>query len=251
MVDGNLAGEERLAWLTEQLQQRGSLTITAAAEELGVSEMTVRRDLVELEERGTARRVRGGALPVGPRTFAERHQTRARAKGQIAAKLVALVPPSGIVAFDASSTVMRLTQTFAGERDLTVVTNGPDTFAALQGRPGITPILTGGQLELRTGSLVGPIACRSAAQLTVRRFITSAAALAPEVGATETTLDEAEIKRVMAAGADEVVLAVDSSKLDQRAVAVGLDWDRIDVLVTELDPDDPRLTPYRTLTTLL
>ena len=49
----------------------------------------------------------------------------------------------------------------------------------------------------------------------------------------------------MAAGADHVVLAVDASKLGGRAVAVGLEWERVDLLVTELDPADARLDPYR------
>jgi DeoR family fructose operon transcriptional repressor len=57
--------------------------------------MTIRRDLIELEERGVARRVRGGALALGPHTFAERRQSRSRAKAQIAAKLRPFIPVTG------------------------------------------------------------------------------------------------------------------------------------------------------------
>jgi DeoR family fructose operon transcriptional repressor len=142
---------------------------------------------------------------------------------------------------------MRLAGSIDGARDLTVMTNGPDTFSLLQGRPGIVPISTGGRLDPATGSLNGPIACRSAQQLTVDRFITSAAGLDARTGAAEATLEEAEVKRAFAAGADEVVLAVDTSKLEHRAVAVALAWDEIDLLVTELDPADGRLDPYRDL----
>jgi DeoR family fructose operon transcriptional repressor len=246
-MQGNLATEERLRWLTERLKGDGALTIAEAAGALGVSEMTIRRDLAELEERGTARRVRGGAVAIGPRPFAERHRTHARAKAQIAAKLARFIPAEGAVAFDASSTVMRLASSLEGARDLTVLTNGPDTFAALQDRAGLTPLLTGGRLDPATGSLVGPIACRSAAQLTVRCFVCSAAAVGRDDGATEATLDEAEVKRALARGASEVVLAVDASKLERRAVAVALEWDEIDVLVTELDRRDKRLEPFRSL----
>jgi DeoR family fructose operon transcriptional repressor len=120
---------------------------------------------------------------------------------------------------------MRLASSLPGAQDLTIVTNGPDTFNALQGRAGLTPILTGGRLDPATGSLVGPIACRSAAQFTVERFITSAAAIDAQTGATEATLDEADVKRALAAGAGEVVLATDASKLEQHAVALALEWD--------------------------
>ena len=132
-----------------------------------------------------------------------------------------------------------------------MLTNGPDTFAALQGRPGVTPLLTGGALEARTGSLVGPLACRAAAQLALRGLHRLGRRRRPGLGALEAALDEAEVKRALASAAEEVVVAVDASKLDSRALAVGLDWDRIDLLVTELDPADDRLDPYRHLTRIL
>jgi DeoR family transcriptional regulator, fructose operon transcriptional repressor len=251
IVQGTLAAEERLRWLAERLVAQGAVTIPEAAGALGVSEMTIRRDLAELEERGTARRVRGGARAIGPQSFAERRHTATRAKSRIAAKLAGLVPAEGAVAFDASSTVMRLAGGLGRARDLTVLTNGPDTFDALQGLPGITAVLTGGRREERTGSLVGPLACRAAAQLTVHTFFASATAIDARAGALEATLDEAEVKRSIAAGADQVVLAVDSSKLGGRALAVGLEWDDVDVLVTELDPKNDRLDHYRKLARLL
>lgn len=246
----NLVAEARLQHLAERLATSGSITIGEAAIELNVSEMTIRRDLVELEERGLARRVRGGALPLGPQTFAERKQSRSRAKGQIAAKLARLIPTTGMIAFDASSTVMRAAAALSGARDLTVLTNGPDTFQALQGRAGVTPLLTGGVLEPRTGSLVGALAGWTARQLATSRFITSCAALDAVVGATELVLEEAEVKRAIADGAAEIVLAIDSSKLERRATVVCLDWTAIDLLVTELDPADSRLDPYRGFVTL-
>jgi DeoR family fructose operon transcriptional repressor len=251
ILQGTLASEERLGWLRAQLQADGSVTIAAAAAALGVSEMTIRRDLAELEDRGTARRVRGGATAIGPQSFAARRHIAARAKSRIAGKLARLVPHTGAVAFDASSTIMRLATAVTAARDLTVITNGPDTFAALQGIPGITGLLTGGRLEPRTGSLVGPLACRSAAQLTVQTFFASAAAIDPRTGALETTLDEAEVKRVITDNAGTVVLAVDSSKLGGHAVALGIDWERVDALVTDLDAGDARLEPYRDLAEVL
>jgi DeoR/GlpR family transcriptional regulator of sugar metabolism len=45
-----------------------------------------------------------------------------------------------------------------------------------------------------------------------------------------------------------VILAADASKLGRRAVALGLEWEQVSLLVTELDPSDPRLEPYRALT---
>jgi len=251
MVQGTLASEARHRWIAERLAAAGEVTIADAAAELGVSEMTIRRDLAELEHRGAARRVRGGAQAAGPQTFAARRHSAGRAKARIASKLAAFVPATGVVAFDASSTVMRLAAELAGARGLTILTNGPDTFNALQGMPGITPLLTGGQLDMRTGSLVGPLAGRSASQLTLQAFFASAAATDPRFGSLEETLDDADAKRSIAARAERVILAVDASKLGSRAAAVGLQWDQIDTLVTDLDPTHQALEPYRSLVNII
>jgi len=250
-LQGSLAGEERLRWLSERLDQEGSVAIYEAAATLGVSEMTIRRDLAELEDRGTARRVRGGAKAVGPQPFAERRASMTRAKGRIAGKLAALIPSTGAVTFDASSTIMRFATSLRDARDLSILTNGPDTFDALRDQAGVTPLLTGGRLEARTGSLVGPLACWTVAQFAAQCFISSAAALDPVAGALEASIEEADVKRAMASRAERVVLAADSSKLGRRALAVGLEWDRIDLLVTELRPDDARLAPYRDVVEIL
>ncbi len=250
-VSGNLATEGRLLWIRQHLDEHGQIRIASAATELDVSEMTIRRDLQELEAQGVARRVRGGAVAVGPMAFADRHKSRARAKAKIAAKLIDLVPANGAIGIDASSTLLRLATAIDSRRDLIVLTNGWETFHALQGKAGVTPMLTGGELDARTGSLVGPIAYRAAGSLLMSRLFISAAAVDVEFGPSEPCLEEAEVKRALSGVAGEVVLAVDSTKLAGRSVARSMAWEDIDLLVTELDPDDARLDDYRGLAELL
>jgi DeoR family fructose operon transcriptional repressor len=249
-VSGNLATEERLAWVRARLEEHGRVRIAEAARELGVSEMTVRRDLQELESLGYARRVRGGAVSIAPLSAAEtRNQVRTFTR--IATKAAALVPDVGAVGLDGSAAGCRLAAGLEMARDLIVVTNGLDTFQVLHDRPGITPLLTGGRLDVRTGSLVGPLAVASAGQVLLRLLVISASAIDPELGPSEPSMEEAEVKRAMAAVADTVVLAVDSSVLGGRAMAVSVPWERIDTLVTELDPADARLDPFRDKVALL
>jgi DeoR family fructose operon transcriptional repressor len=242
---GNLAGEERLEWLRERLESDGTVQLRDAATELGVSEMTIRRDLQELEGLGVVRRVRGGAVATGPATIGERRRQHARAKARVATKLMAFVPTTGAIALDASSTMLRLASAIEGAQDLTVVTNGLEAFDALQGKAGVHPVLTGGAHDARTGSLVGPVATRVAGSIHVDTFFLSAAGVTVE-GASESTLDEAQVKLAFAATARSVVLGVDGSKLDQRSLAAGLEWAQVDTLVTDLDPGSPRLRAYST-----
>lgn len=248
---GNLDTSERLKWLRARLEGEGTVRLAAAAAELDVSEMTIRRDLRELESLGLARRVRGGAVAVGPVAFRERHRHRAQAKGRIAAKLAPMVPSTGAIGLDASSTLLRLASSLHGGRGLIVLTSGPETFHALQDKPGLRAILTGGELDPRSGTLTGPVACRTASSLLLSRLFVSAEAVHAGLGTSEATMEEVEVKQAMASVAAEIVLAVDSSKLDNRSVALGFGWNRIAAMVTELDPADGRLDAYRELVELV
>ena len=146
---------------------------------------------------------------------------------------------------------MRFAAGLREARDLSVLTNGPDTFDALRDRTGVTPLLTGGRLEPRTGSLVGPLACWTVAQFAAQYFVTSAAALDPVSRRARGQHRGSRREARDGERAEHVVLAADSSKLGRRALAVGLEWDRVDLLVTELRPDDARLAPYRDVVEIL
>lgn len=250
-VTGTFGTEERLAWLRVRLASEGRVRNSEVAAALGVSEMTVRRDLQELEGMHHARRVRGGAIAVEPDPLAGRQASRARAKGRLASKLLPLVPTSGAVGVDSSSTLLRLAAIIDGDRDIQVVTNGLDTFHALQGKPGVVANLVGGRLDTATGSLVGPAACRGSRDLLLTRTFISAIGVDPGNGSTDTSIDEAEVKRAMCDVSSEIVVAVDSTKLDRQGVVRTVEWARVTTLVTELDPTDRRLDRYRKLVEIL
>jgi DeoR family fructose operon transcriptional repressor len=241
----NVDALDRIETIRDRLQRDGRVRIADLATDLGVSEMTIRRDLDLLTDQGAARRIRGGAVATGPQEFTTRSREHPRAKAAIGEKLVALVPHLGAIAVDASSTLQRLAARLGVACDLTVVTNGPETFGALQEHTGVTALLTGGELDRRTGSLVGPLAVRAAREVLVSRLFVSAAALDPLLGSSEATLADAEVKLAFALTAAETVLAVDSSKLDSRAPARTFAVEDVAFLVTELDPQDARLDPYR------
>jgi DeoR family fructose operon transcriptional repressor len=243
----NVDSIDRVEQIRARVDAEGRVRVGDLAADLDVSEMTIRRDLDLLAERGLVRRVRGGAMALGPQLFADRFRQQTRAKDRIAAKLAVLVGETGAIGIDASTTLQRLARSLDGGRDLTVVTNGPEVFAALQERPGVTALLTGGQLDGRTGSLVGPMAARAARDVALRTLFVSAAGIDPS-GTTEVTLEEADVKLALAESSTEIVVAVDHTKLGRRGSARCLPVERIDALVTDLDPKDRRLDPYRGLT---
>lgn len=233
--------------LLEILERDGVIRLEPAAAELDVSVMTVRRDLQDLDSEGLVRRVRGGAVAtVLPQAFGDRAATRSAAKSAIARKASALLPSEGGVAFDASTTAGALIA-LIDATDLVVATNSIDNTAVARRRPGVRAILVGGELESRTGSLIGPVSELVARSMYYSRFFCSASAIDPEFGSSEVTLDEANVKSAFAMNAGETVLLADVSKLGHRVLARALTWNQIDILVTDLDPHDERLDPYRQL----
>lgn len=244
MSIGSLGAEVRRTRIRELLETGGSLDLTTAADELGVSEMTIRRDLAELERQGLVRRVRGGALAVEPERFERRAARNSTAKQRIATKLAPLVPAKGFVGLDSSSTIHRLVAELDPADATTVLATGLETFQALRAR-GVRALLSGGELEESTGAFVGPLVVRTIGDLHFARTFLSASGLDPQRGASESTLASAEVKRAFRRASSSVVVAADASKLATPSAAVALALADIDLLVTDLDTTDPRLDPYR------
>jgi len=249
-VGSTLDVERRRRGLAAQLRETGLVRIGDAAAEWVVHPMTIRRDLRSLEEEGVARLVRGGAVFAGPTGFARRQAQARSAKRLIAEKAQALVPRGAAIGVDASTTALQLVEQVQAD-DLLVVTYGLEAFQALQDRSGARVYLTGGERDRRTGSLVGPLALRALQGFALSRCFLSTTAVSPDLGCTEPTAEEVEVKRAMAAVSSSVVLVADSSKLDRRATVRSLGLGQVDVLVTELDPRDERLDPYRDLVELV
>lgn len=245
-TSGTLRAEERRTAILSVLKRDGSVQLDELAATLAVSPMTVRRDFDDMAAEGLLRRVRGGAVATsGPQPFGERRLVRSRAKRIIAAKAAGLVPDTGAVAFDASSTSGTIAGAVAERAGLTIATNSFDNFAVLRSVPGVTPVLIGGEAEAATGSFVGMIACEGAASMLYQRFFASATAVDSTHGSSEVSLAESQVKRAFAGRSREVVLCVDSSKLGHQSVALGFSFEEIGIMITELDPADPQLQPYR------
>lgn len=245
-VMGSIDAERRRAELVHLAQGDGGVSIERAAGLLGVSAMTIRRDLADLEVEGLIRRVRGGAVAAPePRSYGDRLVTREGAKRIIAQKALALVPQQGAISLDASTTTNAIATRLVARAGLVVSTNSTETFDVLGAIPGVEAHLTGGRREPETGSLVGPVANLGARAVQSECFVTSAASVNAEAGSSEVSLAEAEVKRHFAASARRTLLCVDSSKLGQWSMGSALTLEEVSVLVTELDPTDARLDAYR------
>ena len=244
-ITGSVVTENRRNKILHALRTDGAVDLKEIAEKLSVHAMTIRRDLEFLEKEGLARRVRGGAVFVGPQDFRTRHGRELAAKRRIATKLLYLLPQQQSIGLDASTTIFQFASSIPHAEHLSVVTNGLATFEILQHRTGIKAVLTGGESEEQNASLVGPLATAAVSSFLFDRSFMSTTCLDPDLGTSEPTAAEVGVKRALAEASKHVVLAVDSSKLNTRSTVRALALESIDLLVTDLDPLDIRLDSYR------
>ena len=237
--------EPRQQAILELLNSGGHAMVSELARRFSVSEMTIRRDLQFLEDLGLAVRVHGGALAGEKSRFTSRLSTNARAKTKAVNKLLAELPREGCIYFDGSTTVLNLVKHLKGCTRLQVATNNVETFNRLAAVRGPTPILLGGSLDFRTDNLIGPLALRSIESLVFEKAFFSAWGLHPESGLNEATMEDAQVKGMVAARAQAVFVAVDHSKFGVVGGGAWLHGAGKAVLATDLAPGAAPLAAYR------
>ncbi|MFE7405168.1 DeoR/GlpR family DNA-binding transcription regulator [Isoptericola sp. NPDC057559] len=241
---------ERRSRIVAEVRRRGAASVTELAEELGVSAMTVRRDIEALADAGELDRVRGGATTRGDaggaqeRGFASRVQQQVAAKQAIARRAAQLVEPGMAVGLSGGTTTWVLAQELRAVPDLTVVTNSLPVAEAFR-RPDRADepytqsvVLTGG-VRTPSDALVGPVAVRSLEHLHLDVAFLGVHGLDLHAGLTTPNLLEAETDRaLLAAGQDAVVLA-DHTKWGVVGLTTIVDLHEVERLVTDdgLDAD--------------
>ncbi len=219
-TDSRLLPSERQQRIRKLAVQQGVLRIPELAESLGVSEMTIRRDLDMLEDSGHVERTFGGAIVSEQTSFesnyAVRLHTHTPEKQALARYAASLIQDGDTVAIDASTTCLALARELA-KRRLTIITNGLDAALELR-NSGSKVILIGGYLRQVAGSFAGPLALKMLEGLRVDQVFFSAKGVSLRDGFLDSDLDEIEVKRAMITSAVHVTALMDSSKFGVHAL---------------------------------
>ncbi|WP_433328439.1 DeoR/GlpR family DNA-binding transcription regulator [Spirillospora sp. CA-294931] len=228
---------ERHEQILRLLRERGAMSLHALATAIDASEVTVRRDLRALEERGLLDRSRGGAAPLGgpasEPTYRQKATVAVPEKAAIAAAAAALVGPDDAIVIGPGTTTERLALRLAGLGGLTVITNSLLVAGALAGPRDPRVVLTGGTLRGATHALVGGTAERFLATVRVHRAFVSGNGLTAERGLSTPSLQVAEADRAIAATAREVVVLADHTKIGTDALFQTVPPGRITHLFTD------------------
>jgi DeoR family transcriptional regulator, aga operon transcriptional repressor len=246
---------ERWNALLDLVGTNGHLTVADAAQALGVSAATIRRDLDQLAEQRMLTRTRGGAVTSSQLTYdlpllykTARNAPEKQLIGRAAAKLIR---PDSTVALNGGTTTVEVARALVNRADLrdghaastmTVVTNALSIASELAVRPQIKLVVTGGVARPESHELIGPLATYVLDDLTFDWAILGVDALDAVVGATAHHEGEASINRLMTQRAQRVAIVADSSKLGKRAFARVCGIQEIDVVVTDAAAEFPAAT---------
>lgn len=242
---GRMSASSRRARIAQELEQQGSLSVSDLVALHPVSEMTIRRDLAELERQGLIRRYHGGAMVDCRRSyeppFLVRESQNREAKARIGKAAAELAEDGDSVAVDYGTTGIAVASELAHKANLSVVTPNFRAAMELSESSGVHVIITGGHLRRDELGLVGRDAERAFENHFVDVAFLGTAGLDVDRGLTDFNADQVAVKQAIIASARKVVVVADASKIGVVAFHAVAGLDSIHALVTNADPDDPRL----------
>jgi DeoR/GlpR family transcriptional regulator of sugar metabolism len=231
---------ERHRRLLDLLRAQGRLRVAEAAGMLGVTAVTVRRDLVELQERQSLVRVHGGALPgaVGPGAVVARSAAEVR---RIARAAAALIPSGAVVGLNGGAVGREVARLLAcrqasaapaADSGFTIVTSSVEIAVQLAGRPRVRTAVIGGVVHPTSGELMGESAELTLRGLCVDIAVLSVSAVEPGRGAGGVG---ACAGAALAGRASRVVVAATSAEVGRPVEVPICPTARIGTLVTGID----------------
>ena len=189
------------------------------ADEFGVSEDAIRRDLRALAAEGLCRRVYGGALPISPSTapMAVRIDEARERKEALALAAATTIRRGEFLFLDSGSTNLALARKLPEDFDLTIATNSIDIAGAVANRPDLRLVLVGGTVDPLVGGCVDADAIQFVSRMNIDRCFVGACAVSPDGGISAFHAADASFKRVLVAASRENLVLVTIDKLGERA----------------------------------
>jgi DeoR family transcriptional regulator, aga operon transcriptional repressor len=215
--------DERRQHILGLLQSDGRVLVAELSRQLGISQITIRKDLDHLEGKGLIQRTHGGALPVQTGalfdpSLQEKQKQHSHEKQRIAAAAARLVQEGQCVMLDSGTTTTAIARALRRFSQLTVITNAVNIAAELAGT-NFEVILTGGTLRKNSFSLVGPLAEDVLEEMHADILFLGVDGFDVEQGVTTPNVLESRVNRAMVKAARRVVAVCDSTKFGRRSLS--------------------------------
>lgn len=206
--------KERQKQILALLYERGRVSVAELARTLYVTEMTVRRDLIEMEKGGFLRRYRGGAvmkIKQGEMPITERVLMDKEEKKLLAEKCVPFLHDGMTVFLDSSSTCQYIVPHLAALKEVTLVTNSVSALLTASGLH-LPTILIGGEYYEQDMCLVGSLSEEAAGKLNVDIAFFATAAISDDGVISDFDLRQTTIRKIMMQNAKESIFLFEGDK---------------------------------------
>ncbi|MEL7586569.1 MAG: DeoR/GlpR family DNA-binding transcription regulator [Prolixibacteraceae bacterium] len=234
--DQGMSTVERRRIILEELRQNKQIYIPELNRKLGVSEVTIRKDLRYLEKKNLLIRSRGGAMitvKVGDDlSVEERKILNLAQKKLIAAAAASLIKEGDTIIIDSGTTLMQLARLLKDFKELTIITNALDIAVKLSESKNLKIIVPGGVFRHKSYSLVGVTAVENFRMFRADKYFVSADGINSE-GLFTSNLEEGQIAKMIMSHAKENIVLVDSGKFDRTGTINFAPLSKIDILVTD------------------
>ena len=238
---GDIDIHARQEMILEQIQSTGKMRVAEFSRKTGVSEVTIRKDLVRLEREGALTRVHGGAVAVknasAEHNYAERRNAKRAEKTKIARMTAHLVNDGDSVIINVGTTSEYVVEELKSKRDLIVITNAFPIISRLINTPNITSFFLGGCLEQNMQITIGDNVIEQLSRYTADKLIMGMDGVDLSLGLMSRNHVEDYIMHKMIAQSKERILVVDDSKLGRSSFIHIADIDVFDTIVTNYCPE--------------
>ena len=229
--------EERRQHVLSRIQQEGRVLVSDLSDTLGISRITIRKDLDNLESRGLVQRTHGGALaPQSTSVLDPSLQVKERQhlqeKTRIAEAAVKLVCEGQCVLLDSGTTTTAIARALKVFKHLTIVTNAVNIAAELASS-NFEVILTGGTMRKNSASLVGPLAEEMLGEFHADILFLGVDGFNPQVGITTPNVLESRVNRAMVKASRRVIAVCDSTKFNRQSLALIVPPSAVHTVITD------------------
>jgi len=215
--------DERRQHILSLIQSHGRVVVGELSRSLGISQITIRKDLEFLQAKGLIQRTHGGALRLQSGalfdpSIQEKQKQHSQEKHRIALAAAEMVKEGQCVMLDSGTTTTAVAQALKRHSHLTVITNAVNIVMELS-RTDFELILIGGSLRKNSFSLVGPLAEDVLEEMHADILFLGVDGFDPEIGVTTPNFLESRVNRAMVKAARRVVAVCDSTKFGRRSLS--------------------------------
>jgi len=244
-----MLANQRREKILDLLREDGSAKVIKLSKIFKVSEVTIRQDLVKLENDGFITREHGGAFlknfEDSVKSFTLLNQDNIEKKQIIGRTAAALVQQGETIILDSGSTTTEIARSLIGKTGITVITNALNIAMMLGAEPGIEVVVTGGEFKPPTLSLTGQKAANFFEDINVDKLFLATAGISLRSGLTYPSISDIVVKKAMIDASDTTYLVADSSKIGKNAFASLGALSLIDYIITDDAVDQQRAKIFR------